>query len=114
MIGRLLPVGIAHPVGLACPAGYGSSQWGIWFLPLQVDRLCRGVGINKKNLRRIFDRFFQEEKSRHAPGFGIGLSLVKKIAEEHGWEIKVLSQKGKGTLVKVFLQTLPIKYDIII
>lgn len=49
--------------------------------------------INKDNIDKIFDRFYQESESREINSFGIWLSLVKKIADIYGWKIEVKSQK---------------------
>ncbi|MBB1564867.1 HAMP domain-containing histidine kinase [Candidatus Gracilibacteria bacterium] len=56
-----------------------------------------GIGISDEDLPKIFDRFFKSDKSRNTPGFGIGLSLVQKIAEVYDWKMKVGSELGKGT-----------------
>lgn len=56
-----------------------------------------GMWIESYNLDKIFDRFFQADKSRHNHWFGIGLSLVKKIIDIFKWKIQVKSQKAKGT-----------------
>ncbi|PZM86379.1 hypothetical protein DLH72_01065 [Candidatus Gracilibacteria bacterium] len=56
-----------------------------------------GIGIEREELNKIFDRFFKSDKSRKSEGFGIGLSLVAKISEIYGWKIKVESELGNGT-----------------
>ncbi|NDK09059.1 hypothetical protein EOM39_07525 [Candidatus Gracilibacteria bacterium] len=56
-----------------------------------------GIGINKDELEKIFDRFYKADKSRNSEGFGIGLSLVKKISLIYNWKIKIESDDGKGT-----------------
>lgn len=58
-----------------------------------------GKGIAEKALPHIFDRFYQEDTSRtkSAEGLGLGLALVKRIVELHGWTIDVVSEKNKGT-----------------
>ncbi len=70
-----------------------------------------GIGIPKDLLPFIFDRFFRVDKSRvdENRGSGLGLSIVKRIAELHGAKIKVDSQPNRGTRVSVFfpLYTLP-------
>lgn len=55
------------------------------------------VGISEKNRDKIFERFFQAETARGRNGFGIGLSLAKKVADANGWKIEVESEEGKGT-----------------
>ncbi|MFK7780228.1 MAG: HAMP domain-containing sensor histidine kinase [Candidatus Gracilibacteria bacterium] len=71
---------------------------------LEKDKLIindNGIGINKENLNKIFDRFFIIEKSRNIEGHGIGLSLVKKIADIYKWKIKVKSEEGKGSKFEI-------------
>ncbi len=56
-----------------------------------------GIGIEKKDLAHIFDRFYQADTSRSEDGYGLGLALVKRIVDLHTWKIDVESTKGKGT-----------------
>ncbi|MDD5213604.1 MAG: HAMP domain-containing sensor histidine kinase [Candidatus Gracilibacteria bacterium] len=56
-----------------------------------------GIGIENENFERIFEKFFREEFARGENGFGIGLSLVKKIISLYNWKIEVKSKKGEGT-----------------
>nr|MDD3720670.1 HAMP domain-containing sensor histidine kinase [Candidatus Gracilibacteria bacterium] len=60
-----------------------------------------GIGIEKNDLGKIFDRFYKADKSRNSEGFGIGLSLVKKIADIYKWKLNVSSENGKGTEFKI-------------
>ena len=62
-----------------------------------------GKGIDPDHLPRLFDRFYQAEKSEMQPGTGIGLALVKEITEQHGGQIRVESEQGKGTAFEVWL-----------
>lgn len=64
-----------------------------------------GEGISPKYVDRIFDRFFQAEKSHHFKGTGLGLSLSKDFIELNYGEIRVESSIGKGT---TFFITLPV------
>lgn len=52
-----------------------------------------GIGIAKENLNRVFDRFYQEDGARVKDSFGIGLSLVRKIARMYQWVVTVESEK---------------------
>ncbi|HRE90433.1 MAG TPA: ATP-binding protein, partial [Myxococcota bacterium] len=60
-----------------------------------------GIGISEAHLPRIFDRFYQAESAstRTSGGTGIGLSLVKEIAELHGGRVRAESRVGEGTRI---------------
>ncbi len=62
-----------------------------------------GQGISGEDMPHIFDRFYRSDKSRNAPGNGLGLSYAKSIAHAHGGEIHVESKIGHGTTVMVSL-----------
>ena len=58
-----------------------------------------GCGIETEHISRIFDRFYRVDPSRSSEGTGLGLALVKSIADLHGGRIAVASELGKGTRV---------------
>ncbi|TCO78694.1 sensor histidine kinase [Marinisporobacter balticus] len=72
-----------------------------------VEIQDNGIGIDKEEQNKIWDRFYKVDKSRdrNKMGTGLGLYIVKKIIDRHKEEIKVVSEKGKGT---TFIFSLPI------
>lgn len=77
------------------------------FVTLKV--IDAGIGIPKKDLPHIFDRFYQVDSARtHSKksGFGLGLSVAKQIVLNHNGKIIVQSQVGVGTTVTVKLPIL--------
>lgn len=66
---------------------------------IRVEIEDNGRGIAAKDLSRIFERFYRTDASRNSSkgGSGIGLSIVKKIIEDHGGYIWATSKEGEGT-----------------
>lgn len=66
---------------------------------IQVEIEDNGRGIAQKDLPYIFDRFYRTDASRNSAtgGSGIGLSIVKKIIEDHGGKIWATSKEDSGT-----------------
>ena len=66
---------------------------------VRVEMEDNGRGIAAQDLPNIFDRFYRTDQSRSSRtgGSGIGLSIVKKIVEDHGGRIWALSRLGEGT-----------------
>ncbi len=62
-----------------------------------------GIGISEENLERIFDRFFTVDKSHNGKngGFGLGLSVVKKLCKKQGWKLTVESKEGVGSTFRI-------------
>jgi len=64
-----------------------------------------GIGIPRDDLPHIFDRFYRCDPSRSTTGAGLGLSLVKAVAEAHKGRVEVNSTVEQGSLFKVTLPT---------
>ncbi|MDR0851558.1 MAG: cell wall metabolism sensor histidine kinase WalK [Clostridiales Family XIII bacterium] len=64
-----------------------------------------GIGIPEKEISRVFERFFQVDRSRSGQrgGTGLGLAISKQIIEEHHGSIGIESEYGKGTKVIITL-----------
>ena len=69
-----------------------------------------GIGLSRRALRRMFDRFYQVDRSlsRKADGCGLGLSIVKFIVDAHGGTVTVASRPGEGSLFTVSLPKLDV------
>ena len=66
-----------------------------------------GIGISKKDLNKIFARFYRVniDRSRHTGGSGLGLSIAQAIAQAHQGTIQVKSQLGQGSTFTIILPT---------
>ncbi len=73
---------------------------------VRVDMEDNGKGIPKEDLEKIFERFYRTDASRNSAqgGSGIGLSISKKIVEEHGGEIWATGEEGKGLAIHFTLR----------
>lgn len=66
-----------------------------------------GPGIALEHLPRIFDRFYRVDPARSRGGSGLGLTIVKHVAEAHGGRVEVASAPGVGTTFTVHLRAQP-------
>jgi two-component system sensor histidine kinase MprB len=64
-----------------------------------------GAGIDPDDLPFVFDRFYRALKSRGAPGSGLGLAVVREIADGHRGDVAAEPARGGGTLVRLTLPT---------
>lgn len=73
---------------------------------VQVEIEDNGKGIAKEDLMRIFDRFYRTDTSRtsRVGGSGIGLSIVRKIIEDHEGKVWATSKEGVGTVIYLSLR----------
>ncbi|MCD7813729.1 MAG: ATP-binding protein [Lachnospiraceae bacterium] len=73
---------------------------------VQAEIEDNGKGIENKDLVNIFDRFYRTDLSRNSSqgGSGIGLSIVRKIIEDHGGRIWATSKVGEGTTMHFLIR----------
>ena len=72
---------------------------------VEISVADTGMGIESKDLDRVFERFFRADPSRSRRGAGLGLSLVRALVRGHGGDIFVASEPGRGS---VFTLSLPL------
>lgn len=72
---------------------------------LQLKVSDTGIGIEEKDILRIFDKFYRErsERTKHISGTGLGLSIAKGVVDAHHGSISVESEVGNGTTFTVLL-----------
>lgn len=68
-----------------------------------VDVKDNGIGLLRRDAKRVFERFYQVDQglSRRAGGCGLGLSIAKFIVDAHGGTISIMSELGKGSTFTV-------------
>ncbi|KJJ43416.1 alkaline phosphatase [Bacillus subtilis] len=73
---------------------------------IQIEVADSGIGIQKEEIPRIFERFYRVDKdrSRNSGGTGLGLAIVKHLIEAHEGKIDVTSEPGRGTVFTVTLK----------
>lgn len=74
------------------------TEEGIW-----IEVKDEGQGMDHDIVSHIFERYYQGDDSHETSGFGLGLSIVKRIVELSGGSIRVESRAGKGTSFFVYL-----------
>jgi len=66
---------------------------------IEIAVTDQGIGIPEEDRERVFERFYRIDpaRSRHTGGTGLGLSIVKHVTQNHGGDVRVWSQPGKGS-----------------
>ncbi len=73
----------------------------------EIKVMDTGCGIPPEHISRIFDRFYRVDASRSSEGTGLGLALVKSIADMHGGSLSVVSEPGYSTTVTLRFPSAP-------
>ena len=73
---------------------------------VQLELVDEGIGISKKHLSKIFNRFYQANKTKsdNGAGFGLGLTISNEIIKLHQGDISVKSKKGAGSTFTITLK----------
>jgi two-component system phosphate regulon sensor histidine kinase PhoR len=70
---------------------------------VSVDVTDSGIGISRRDLPHIFERFYKSDRARAGGGTGMGLAIAKHVVETHGGNIRAESQEGKGSTLSFSL-----------
>ena len=70
---------------------------------IRIEVRDEGQGMDEETKQHLFDRYYQGDASHETAGFGLGLSVVKRIVELCKGSIRVESTLGKGTSIFIFL-----------
>jgi two-component system sensor histidine kinase BaeS len=94
-VGNLVSNALRHtpPGGTITVHGRRDGPW------ILIDVTDTGTGIDPADLPHVFDRFWRAEKSRsrQAGGSGLGLPIVRKLAQTHGGTVTATSEPGQGS-----------------
>lgn len=71
---------------------------------IKVNIIDNGIGIPKENQKKIFEKFYQADKSHSNEGSGLGLAIVKRIVELIDGKITFSSEENIGTAFSVFIK----------
>lgn len=65
-----------------------------------------GIGMTKECREHIFEPFYREDKSRSRKlgGTGLGMYFCRRIADSHGWQMHIVSEKGQGTKIEIIMK----------
>lgn len=76
---------------------------------IEISVTDRGIGIDKEDQERVFERFFRVDKarSRATGGTGLGLAIVKHVAANHNGSIRLWSQPGTGSTFTLSIPAYP-------
>ena len=73
---------------------------------IKIDVEDFGKGISVEKLAHVFDRFYRDDHSLKAKGFGLGLPISKALVEEMNGEISIDSEVGKGTKITLIFSAI--------
>lgn len=79
---------IGKYIGISCSVNNGE---------VTVSVKDEGIGIEREDIPKIFDRYYRVETNRYISGFGIGLYLSSEIIQRHGGKVWAESEPGKGS-----------------
>jgi hypothetical protein len=85
----------------SAPPHASSPPGGGFALPVRLTVSDTGVGIDRETRNRVFEPFFTTKP--RGKGTGLGLPMVRRIVENHGGSVQLDSERGRGTVCRVYL-----------
>ena len=85
------------------PSGRVTVSARAYELFARIDVADTGPGVEEAELEKLFQRFYRGEASSGAEGVGVGLYLVRQIAQGQGGYVKAFSRPGRGAKFSLFL-----------
>jgi signal transduction histidine kinase len=95
--GALLYQAVANLLSNAIKFGAPGGKVIVRLTPASLSVSDDGPGIAPEALPHLFDRFYRADVARTTEGFGLGLALVKRIVDLHGWSVSAASEPGNGS-----------------
>jgi two-component system sensor histidine kinase MprB len=99
--GAALERALSNLVDNACKFSPAGTAVDVTVTGTQIEVADRGPGIAASDREHVFDRFYRAPEARTMPGSGLGLSIVKQVADRHGAGVEILSRAGGGTVVRI-------------
>ena len=60
-----------------------------------------GVGMSEQQVKNVFEPFYRGERDNNEKGYGLGMTIVKRLCNRYFWHLRITSEIGKGTEVSV-------------
>ncbi len=101
--GAALERALSNLVDNACKFSPAGTPVDVTVAGSQIEVADRGPGIAPSDRDHVFDRFYRAPEARTMPGSGLGLSIVKQIADRHGATVEIVPRAGGGAVVRLTL-----------
>jgi len=98
-----LQVAVRNLLDNAAKFGLSGAQVEVRLRAGELTVRDHGPGIAPADLPHVFDRFYRAPSARGVPGSGLGLSIVRQVAERHGGTVRAEAAPGAGTLIRLWL-----------
>ena len=96
---------VSNAIAYSAEGGRVGVGVGVHDDAVEISVTDQGIGIAEEDLERVFERFYRvdQARSRNTGGSGLGLSIVKHTVQNHGGDVRVWSQPGRGSTFTIRL-----------